>query len=58
MLARDPSKVRELEGAEAVRGDLRDPVSLEKAVAGCSVVAIQAADAAMRSRPPRAAVSM
>jgi len=52
VLARDPSKVRELEGAEAVRGDLRDPVSLEKAVAGCSVVYHVAADYRLWTREP------
>lgn len=43
VLARDPSRVRELE-VETVRGDLRDPGSLERAVAGCGVVYHVAAD--------------
>ncbi len=43
VLARDPAKVRELE-VETVRGDLRDPASLERAVAGCGAVYHVAAD--------------
>jgi dihydroflavonol-4-reductase len=52
VLARDPSKLRELEGAEAVRGDLRDPASLERAVEGCSVVYHVAADYRLWTREP------
>jgi len=52
VLARDPSKVRELEGAEVVSGDLRDLVSLEKAVSGCSVVYHVAADYRLWTREP------
>ncbi|HYZ87322.1 MAG TPA: hopanoid-associated sugar epimerase [Bryobacteraceae bacterium] len=44
VLAREPGRVRELDGAEVVRGDLRDPASLEAAVAGCEVVYHVAAD--------------
>ena len=44
VLARDPSRVRELEGAEAVQGDLRDPDSLAGAVAGCETLYHVAAD--------------
>jgi dihydroflavonol-4-reductase len=43
-LARDPQRLRELDGVEGVQGDLRDPGSLERAVAGCSVVYHVAAD--------------
>jgi dihydroflavonol-4-reductase len=43
-LARDPQRLRELDGVESVQGDLRDPASLERAVAGCSVVYHVAAD--------------
>jgi dihydroflavonol-4-reductase len=42
-LVRTTSRVRELDG-EVVTGDLRDPESLERAVAGCSVVYHVAAD--------------
>ncbi len=44
LLVRDPRRVRELEGAEIVVGDLRDPASLERAAAGCGVVYHVAAD--------------
>jgi dihydroflavonol-4-reductase len=43
-LARDPSRLRELDGVEAVCGDLRDPESLAKAVQGCDRVFHIAAD--------------
>ena len=43
-LARDPKRLRELDGVEAVQGDLRDPASLERAAQGCSVVYHVAAD--------------
>lgn len=42
-LVRPGSRLRELE-AEAVTGDLRDPESLERAVAGCALVFHVAAD--------------
>ncbi len=44
VLARDPSRVRELEGAEVVPGDLREPESLAAAVAGCETLYHVAAD--------------
>ncbi len=43
-LVRDPARVVELDGAELVRGDLRDPESLTRAVEGCGVVFHVAAD--------------
>jgi len=43
-LVRPTSRLRELEGVEAVTGDLREPDSLERAVAGCGVVYHVAAD--------------
>ncbi len=43
-LARPSSVLRHLEGAEVVIGDLQDPSSLERAVAGCSIVYHVAAD--------------
>jgi dihydroflavonol-4-reductase len=43
-LARDPQRLRELDGVEGIQGDLRDPASLERAVAGCSIVYHVAAD--------------
>jgi dihydroflavonol-4-reductase len=42
-LVRPASKIRELD-AEPVTGDLRDPASLERAVAGCGLVFHAAAD--------------
>ena len=50
-LVRPTSKLRELE-VEAVTGDLRDPESLERAVAGCGVVFHVAADYRLWSRDP------
>jgi dihydroflavonol-4-reductase len=44
VLARDPSRIRELDGVEVARGDLRDPESLARAVEGCGVVFHVAAD--------------
>jgi dihydroflavonol-4-reductase len=43
-LARDPGRLRELDPVEGVRGDLRDPDSLCRAVEGCGVVFHVAAD--------------
>jgi dihydroflavonol-4-reductase len=43
-LARAQSAVRDLEAVEVMRGDLRDPASLEAAVAGCKSVYHVAAD--------------
>ena len=51
-LVRPTSKLRELE-VEAVVGDLRDPSSLERAVAGCKVVFHVAADYRLWSRHPQ-----
>lgn len=53
VLARDPARVRELEGVETVRGDLRDPASLATAAAGCGVVYHVAADYRLWLRNPR-----
>lgn len=44
VLARPASPVRELDGAEVVRGDLRDADSLGRAAAGCGTVFHVAAD--------------
>ncbi|MBM3737019.1 MAG: NAD-dependent epimerase/dehydratase family protein [Acidobacteria bacterium] len=44
VLARPASRVRELEGAEPVTGDLRDASAMNRAVAGCGVVYHVAAD--------------
>jgi dihydroflavonol-4-reductase len=43
-LARDPARIRELDGIEVVRGDLVDPESLVRAVEGCGVAFHVAAD--------------
>jgi len=51
-LARDPARLRELDGVESVRGDLRDRDSLERAVTGCSVVYHVAADYRLWTRQP------
>ena len=53
VLARDPARVRELEGVETVRGDLRDPASLERAVEGCEVAFHVAADYRLWTRDPQ-----
>ena len=50
-LVRPGSKVRELE-VEVVTGDLRDPQSLERAVAGCGVVFHVAADYRLWAKDP------
>jgi len=52
-LVRDPARLRELEGVEALRGDLRDAASLEQAVAGCAVVYHVAADYRLWTREPQ-----
>ena len=52
-LARDPGKLRELEGVEPVRGDLRDRDSLARAAAGCGIVYHVAADYRLWTREPR-----
>lgn len=51
VLARDPSRVRELD-VEVAAGDLRDPASLDRAVAGCEVVYHVAADYRLWARDP------
>lgn len=51
-LVREGSHLTELD-AEPVRGDLRDPASLERAVAGCSLVFHVAADYRLWTRDPR-----
>jgi dihydroflavonol-4-reductase len=48
-----PAKLRELDGVEPVRGDLRDPESLARAVAGCGVVFHVAADYRLWTRDPQ-----
>jgi hypothetical protein len=53
VLARNPSALRELEGGEAVQGDLRDPASLQRAVAGCSTVYHVAADYRLWTSDPQ-----
>ena len=52
VLARDPARMRELEGAEGFKGDLRDPASLARAVEGCGVVYHVAADYRLWARDP------
>jgi dihydroflavonol-4-reductase len=52
-LARNPASLRELAGAEAIQGDLRDPASLERAVAGCGTVYHVAADYRLWTRDPQ-----
>lgn len=52
VLARDPSRLRELPEAEVVAGDLRDRISLERAVAGCGLVYHAAADYRLWARRP------
>jgi dihydroflavonol-4-reductase len=52
-LVRDPARLRELDGVEAVTGDLRDPESLARAVAGCGVVYHVAADYRLWARDPQ-----
>lgn len=53
VLVRDPSKLRDLAGVEALAGDLRDRASLDRAVAGCGVVYHVAADYRLWTREPR-----
>jgi dihydroflavonol-4-reductase len=52
VLARDPARVRELDGVEVVVGDLRDPASLAKAAEGCGAVFHAAADYRLWTRKP------
>lgn len=51
-LARDPARIRELDGVEPFKGDLRDADSLARAVAGCGVVFHIAADYRLWTREP------
>ncbi len=52
VLVRDPARLKELDGVEAVQGDLRDPESLDAAVDGCGVVYHVAADYRLWTRDP------
>jgi dihydroflavonol-4-reductase len=52
-LARDPKKLRELEGVEPIQGDLHDPASLQRAVDGCRIVYHVAADYRLWARDPQ-----
>jgi dihydroflavonol-4-reductase len=52
-LVRTEARLKEIE-AEPVSGDLRDPASLERAVAGCGVVFHVAADYRLWTRDPNA----
>ena len=53
VLVRDPKRLRELDGAEIVQGDLRDAASLTRACEGCSVAFHAAADYRLWTRDPR-----
>ncbi|MGE5489287.1 MAG: hopanoid-associated sugar epimerase [bacterium] len=53
VLLRPTSRLRELDGCEIVTGDLRDPESLARAVAGCGVVYHVAADYRLWAPDPR-----
>jgi dihydroflavonol-4-reductase len=53
VLVRDPARLKELDDAEAVQGDLRDPQSLAQAVEGCGVVYHVAADYRLWMRDPQ-----
>jgi dihydroflavonol-4-reductase len=52
-LVRDRARLRELDGVDAVQGDLRDPESLARAVEGCGVVYHVAADYRLWARDPQ-----
>jgi dihydroflavonol-4-reductase len=52
LLVRDPARVRELDGAEVVVGDLREPESLAKAAEGCRYAYHAAADYRLWSKKP------
>jgi dihydroflavonol-4-reductase len=52
-LARDPSKLRELDGVQPIQGDLRDPASLARAVEDCAIVYHVAADYRLWTRDPQ-----
>ena len=51
VLVRDPDRLHESD-AEVVVGDLRDPLSLERAVAGCGIVYHVAADYRLWAKDP------
>jgi dihydroflavonol-4-reductase len=51
-LVRDPARLKELEDVDGFQGDLRDPESLARAVAGCGVVYHIAADYRLWMRDP------
>ena len=53
-LVRPGSRLRELDGSEAVAGDLTDPASLERAVRGCVAVFHVAADYRLWTAEPEA----
>jgi dihydroflavonol-4-reductase len=53
VLVRDPARLRELDGAEPVSGDLRDSASLVRAVEGCGVVYHVAADYRLWTKEPQ-----
>lgn len=52
VLVREPARLRELEEVEVVRGDLRDPEAVRRAVDGCEVVYHVAADYRLWVRNP------
>jgi dihydroflavonol-4-reductase len=52
-LVRPPGRLRELEGAESIAGDLRDAASLDRAAAGCGAVFHVAADYRLWVRDPQ-----
>ena len=51
-LVRTPGSLRDLEGAEAIPGDLRDLASLKRAAAGCETVYHVAADYRLWAKNP------
>jgi dihydroflavonol-4-reductase len=51
-LARDPARLKELDGIEGIQGDLRDRESLARAAKGCGVVFHVAADYRLWTRDP------
>ena len=52
VLARDPARLRDLDGVEVALGDLKDPASLARAVSGCGLVYHVAADYRLWSKDP------
>lgn len=53
VMARDPARLRELDGAQPYQGDLRDPASLQRAIQGCGTVYHVAADYRLWTRDPQ-----